>query len=220
MIGRVKGNQKIFVLQQLAYDEAGKVEKFTPSLFPLRPTLINGQLVPVIRMRPGEVQRWRFIDAGVQENVALALDGHAIHEVATDGITLGRSVPWAEAPATVAQSQNTLFLAPGYRSDVLVKARPPEPGRKYFLRKLGLPPIVSIQAQERAFARAARAVPIPEAPPVDPSDFAPGQILAELVIEGPEIIDQSLPTAGELAPLVPKDLPDTSRCALRGPRLT
>jgi hypothetical protein len=91
----------------------------------------------------------------VQENVALALDRHVIHEVATDGITLGRSVPWAEAPASGAHTENTLFLFPGYRSDVLVQARQPELGRKYFLRKLKLDPVVSIQAQERAFARAA-----------------------------------------------------------------
>ena len=136
-IGQVKDSQKIFVLQQLAYDKTGKVEQFNINE-DLRPTLINGQLVPVIRMRPGEVQRWRFIHAGVQENVALALDGHAIHEVAADGITLGRSVPWAEAPASGALAQNTLFLSPGYRSDVLVQARTPEPGRKYFLRKLQL----------------------------------------------------------------------------------
>lgn len=208
-IGRVKNSQKIFVLQQLAYDVTGKVERFSPSLSPVRPTLINGQLVPVIRMRPGEVQRWRVIHAGVQENVALALDRHVIHEVATDGITLGRSVPWAEAPASGAHTENTLFLFPGYRSDVLVQARQPELGRKYFLRKLKLDPVVSIQAQERAFARAAAGAPEPLAvPPVDAADFAAGQILAQLVIEGPEVTDQSLPTAAELAGLVPKDLPD------------
>lgn len=143
-IGRVKDNQKIFVLQQLAYDETGKVEQFETINRVQRPTLINGQLVPVIRMRPGEVQRWRFIHSGVQENIALALDGHAIYEVAADGITLGRSVPWAEAPVSGALAENTLFLSPGYRSDVLVKARPPEPGRKYFLRKLQLTPPSSI----------------------------------------------------------------------------
>jgi FtsP/CotA-like multicopper oxidase with cupredoxin domain len=212
VIGRVKDNQKIFVLQQLAYDETGTVEKFD---LKLRPTLINGQLVPVIRMRPGEMQRWRFIHAGVLENVALALDGHAIHEVAADGITLGRSVPWAEAPASGARNDNTLFLAPGYRSDVLVQARKPEPGRKYFLRKLGLNPPTSIQAQERAFARAAVLSPFAlGAPPVDPGDFAPGQILAELVIEGTEISDQSLPGASELTGLVPKDLPDITQAEI------
>jgi FtsP/CotA-like multicopper oxidase with cupredoxin domain len=212
IIGRVRDNQKIFVLQQLAYDGTGTVEQFGLTL---RPTLINGQLVPVIRMRPGEVQRWRFIDAGVLENVALALDGHPIHEVAADGITLGRSVPWAEAPASGARVDNTLFLAPGYRSDVLVQARKPEPGRKYFLRKLKLDPPTSIQAQERSFARAAALSPLAMgAPPVDPGDLVPGQILAELVIEGSEISDQSLPDSSELAGLIPKDLPDITQAEI------
>ena len=191
----------------------GTVEQFGLNL---RPTLINGQLVPVIRMRPGEVQRWRFIHAGVLENVALALDGHAIHEVAADGITLGRSVPWSEAPASGARADNTLFLAPGYRSDVLVQARKPEPGRKYFLRKLKLDPPTSIQAQERAFARAATAVSpwLWTFQRVDPGDFAPGQILAELVIEGAEISDQNLPGASELTGLVPRDLPDITQAEI------
>jgi FtsP/CotA-like multicopper oxidase with cupredoxin domain len=207
-IGKVKNSQKIFVLQQLGYDKTGKIETFS---LQSRPTLINGQLVPVIRMRPGEVQRWRFVHAGIQENVALALDGHPIHEVAADGITLGRSVPWAEAPASGALNTNTLFLLPGYRSDVLVQARQPEPGRRYFLRKLQLTPDVSIQAQERAFARAA-ARPLTTLEsitvPVDPADFAPGQILAELVIEGEPVTDQTLPTADDLKGLIPKELPD------------
>jgi FtsP/CotA-like multicopper oxidase with cupredoxin domain len=207
VIGRGKDNQKIFILQQLAYDKTGRVEQFSPGLNPLRPTLINGQLVPVIRMRTGEVQRWRFVHGGVQENVALALDGHPIHEIATDGITLGRSVPWAEAPPSNARAANTLFLSPGYRSDVLVQARRPEPGRRYFLRKLGLTPDVSIQEQERTFARAAEGLAVP---PISPADFVPGQILAELVIEG-EVTDQSLPTAAELTGLIPKDLPDVTQ---------
>ena len=135
-IGRVKDYQKIFVLQQLGYDQTGKIETFG---LKLRPTLVNGQLVPVIRMKPGEIQRWRFIHAGVQENVALAVDGHKIHEVAADGITLGRSVP-GPRPASNARADNTLFLAPGYRSDILVQARKPEPGRQYFVRKLQLQP--------------------------------------------------------------------------------
>lgn len=211
VIGRVKDNQKIFVLQQLAYDGGGKVETIG---LPVRPTTINGQIVPVIRMRPGEVQRWRFIHAGVQENVALALDEHPIHEVAADGITLGRSVPWAEAPATGARADNTLFLAPGYRSDILVQARKPEPGRKYFLRKLRLRPPESIQAQERALARAALSLQPFSIQPVDPADFAPGQLLAQLIIEGEEISDQKLPEVSELENLVPTDLPDIRQAEL------
>jgi FtsP/CotA-like multicopper oxidase with cupredoxin domain len=206
-IGKIKDSGKIFVLQQLRYDQDGKVETFASMNGIRRPTLINGQLVPVIRMRPGEVQRWRFIHAGVQENVALALDGHPLHEVATDGVSLGRSVPWAEAPASGAQSETTLFLAPGYRSDILIKARQPETGRRYFVRHLDLRPSFSLQAQERNLSRAP-SITAESPPPVGPPDFEPGQILAELVIEGPEVTDQSLPPPGDLAGFKPTALPD------------
>jgi hypothetical protein len=92
---------------------------------------------------------------------------------------------------------------------VVVQARKPEAGRKYFLRKLRLDPPHSIQAQERAIARAAGISPqAAGVPPVDPDDFAPGQILAQLVIEGDEVSDQKLPETSELAGLVPKDLAD------------
>jgi FtsP/CotA-like multicopper oxidase with cupredoxin domain len=80
--------------------------------------LINGQLVPKIYMKPGEVQRWRFIHAGISENVAVALDFHPLHEVATDGISLGRSVAWPDAAAADSGPvEYKLVLAPGYRTD-------------------------------------------------------------------------------------------------------
>lgn len=36
------------------------------------PTLVNGELTPTIRMRPGEVQRWRFISATQHASASLA----------------------------------------------------------------------------------------------------------------------------------------------------
>jgi FtsP/CotA-like multicopper oxidase with cupredoxin domain len=209
VIGKNKANEKIFVMQQLQYNKDGTLDSFN---FQNRPTLVNGQLVPVIHMRPGEVQRWRFIHGGIQENVALALDGHVLHEVAADGISLGRSVPWAATPTPAANPNyakpNNLFFFPGYRSDVLVQAK--KTGGRIFLRKLDLPAPVSIQAQQLAFARAAAAPAGAKkkalaAPPVNPNDFAPGQILAELVVEGDTVADQ-LPTADELKDVVPKEL--------------
>jgi FtsP/CotA-like multicopper oxidase with cupredoxin domain/peroxiredoxin len=93
-------------------------------------TLINGQLHPVIRMRPGSVERWRFIHAGIHNdiNIAVVKDngpsgiGPALplYEIAVDGIPRGKMTP------TLAYE-----LYPGYRWDVMVKA-PYEPGQ-YFL---------------------------------------------------------------------------------------
>ncbi len=218
VIGKNKANEKILVMQQLQYNKDGTLDSFN---FQNRPTLVNGLLVPVIHMRPGEVQRWRFIHGGIQENVALALDGHPLYEVAADGISLGRSVPWAATPTPDAgkpnlAKPNNLFFFPGNRSDVLVQAK--KTGGRIFLRKLDLPAPVSIQAQQVAFARAAAAPAKKKTlavPPVNPNDFTPGQILAELVVEGDPVADQ-LPTADELKDVVPKELVDIKPEDLNG----
>ena len=42
--------------------------------------MVNGQLVPTIKMRPGEIQRWRFVHAGVEDNINLSLDEHELYE--------------------------------------------------------------------------------------------------------------------------------------------
>jgi FtsP/CotA-like multicopper oxidase with cupredoxin domain/peroxiredoxin len=82
-------------------------------------TLINGALEPVIEMAPGEVQRWRFIHAGIVEHLKIALieetgseeREHPVDEIAVDGLALGRRI-----------TKPTVDLYPGYRSDVLVTA--------------------------------------------------------------------------------------------------
>jgi FtsP/CotA-like multicopper oxidase with cupredoxin domain len=62
-------------------------------------------------MRPGEVQRWRIVHAGHEDNLRLALEGHPLHVVAYDGIPLARI-----------QSLESLVIAPGQRVDFLVAA--------------------------------------------------------------------------------------------------
>ena len=126
--------EKVFVFQTILYDADGKVDDIT-AFFPdsaateklcregksgctwqhsKRRTTINGQIVPVIRMRPGEVQRWRLIDAGFRETIDVRLEGHTLYEIALDGLYLGRIDPWGP--------QQSVSLQPGYRSDVLVQA--------------------------------------------------------------------------------------------------
>ncbi|WP_414571082.1 multicopper oxidase family protein [Nostoc sp. CCY 9925] len=119
--------EKIFVFQQISYDTTGNLENYNEfgvdpatgkSKWSLsgRQTTINGQIYPTIRMRPGEVQRWRLIHAGIRDTIQLALQypnyqNIPLHEIAVDGITLGKKDSW-----------NDLEIEPGYRSDVLVKA--------------------------------------------------------------------------------------------------
>ena len=68
-------------------------------------------LVPVLRMRPGEVQHWRMCHAGIFHNWPFAIDGHQVHEIAYDGITL-------ENPRPVDEFE---FVS-GQRRDILVQA--------------------------------------------------------------------------------------------------
>ena len=133
--------EQIFVFQQIPYiletqpsgEEVGVVEKryvdqiFGPGRWdPLeRFTTINGGVQPVIEMQPGEVQRWRFIHAGVREPLILRLtrnDGGVLsndvdfHEIAVDGLSFGKR-----------KNESRIELHPGYRSDTLIKA-PAAPG--------------------------------------------------------------------------------------------
>lgn len=78
---------------------------------PVRATLINGQTVPVLRMRPGEVRRFRMIHAGIETSIYVHLEGHDFYEIALDGI-----------PLKELRKQAYIDLEPGYRSDALVRA--------------------------------------------------------------------------------------------------
>jgi FtsP/CotA-like multicopper oxidase with cupredoxin domain/peroxiredoxin len=115
-----QAQERIFVLQQIPFDDRGRVDNLA-TLYDGHPTkhwhqsgrftTINGVALPVITLRPGEVQRWRFVHAGIHEPLAPRLDGHRLHEIAADGIPLGRMA-----------AREEVELQPGNRSDVLVKA--------------------------------------------------------------------------------------------------
>lgn len=132
--------EKIFVFQQVAYDCLGVIESyesecadgigaFGPGEWEKmkRQILINGEMAPTITMRPGEIQRWRFIHAGVRETIMARVEdkrGYAqekLHEIAVDGLATGRMDSWAKVE-----------LQPGYRSDVLFRA-PVKPGEYWLM---------------------------------------------------------------------------------------
>lgn len=127
-----RATEKVLFFAAVPYDTKGEVENidmFFPDTGPKpcapdaptctlfrsqRLTTVNGQIVPTIRMRPGEVQRWRLIDGTFNESIRLHLEDHALHEIALDGIYTGTVDRW--------KPDQTIDLAPGYRSDVLVQA--------------------------------------------------------------------------------------------------
>jgi FtsP/CotA-like multicopper oxidase with cupredoxin domain len=108
--------ERTLVLAQVVHDARYMVETFE-TLFPETATrflTVNGQRRPTITMRPGEVQRWRILHAGYQDDMLLELEKHDLHIIAYDGIQLG-------AMETMKQH----LILPGQRADVLVQAGAP-----------------------------------------------------------------------------------------------
>ncbi|MFH8388249.1 multicopper oxidase family protein [Streptomyces sp. NPDC018036] len=117
----------------------GKVPAFTsggwmtgiPSVF-----TVNGQVNPTLRLRPGEVQRWRLVAATAFTALRLQVTGSGgnltLHQIAQDGVTFPRPV-----------ALDVLDLAMGNRADVLIRGG--VPGR-YELRAVALPgPLMTVE---------------------------------------------------------------------------
>lgn len=73
--------------------------------------LVNGKVNPVLTLRPGQVQRWKIVNASNARFYKLSLASHTLQVIGVDGGLLNR--PYA---------QSTVLLSPGERVDVLVKA--------------------------------------------------------------------------------------------------
>jgi FtsP/CotA-like multicopper oxidase with cupredoxin domain len=114
--------ERVMVIQGLELDDDFRLpdpipyptatEAFYPRTQILYP--INGVLNPTIHMHPGEVQRWRMLNAAEGKFLDLRLEGHDLHVLAWDGLTLGAPEP---APSVV--------LAGGNRLEALVRAGAP-----------------------------------------------------------------------------------------------
>jgi FtsP/CotA-like multicopper oxidase with cupredoxin domain len=75
-------------------------------------SLINGQLMPDIRMRPGEPQVWCLLNGSSSAFYVLRLEGHTFDVIAEDGVPL----------VSPRSSQETLMLASAKRLEVVVRA--------------------------------------------------------------------------------------------------
>ncbi len=73
--------------------------------------MVNGQVNPVLRSMPGQVQRWRILNASNARWYKLSLTNHKMYLVGTDGNLLDKSYP-----------RDQILLSPGERVDILVKA--------------------------------------------------------------------------------------------------
>ena len=121
--------ERLLVLGEVVFDAFGMIEGMDP-LFPetrpVRFLTVNGQRAPTIAMQPGEVQRWRLLHAGYQDDIFVALQGHKLHPIARDGIALPRmDQPEILTGAHVRDDPTALLIAPGQRIDLLVQAGAP-----------------------------------------------------------------------------------------------
>jgi FtsP/CotA-like multicopper oxidase with cupredoxin domain len=108
--------ERLLILNEVLFDYRGTIENYDtvwPEAVP-RFLSVNGQREPLLQMRPGEIQRWRIVHAGHEDNLRLALEAHGLHIIAWDGIRKAR----------IDQVQE-LEIAPGQRADVLVQAGTP-----------------------------------------------------------------------------------------------
>lgn len=73
--------------------------------------MVNGQVNPLLPIKPGQVQRWRVLNASNARFYKLSLEGHNLNVIGTDGGLLNKPYP-----------QSYIILSPGERVDLLVKA--------------------------------------------------------------------------------------------------
>jgi FtsP/CotA-like multicopper oxidase with cupredoxin domain len=108
-------SERLLILKDTTLDAAGRVP--APTMMERMHgregalLTINGLLGPSLELRPGEVQRWRLINASNARYYRLRLDGHRLHQIAGD---------FGPLPATLAIDE--LLLPPAKRADVLVQA--------------------------------------------------------------------------------------------------
>ena len=74
---------------------------------------VNAQVQPVVDIKPGETQRWRLLNASTERYLSFVLPegGAEMWQLATDGNSLAQ-------PRRI----STIWLAPGQREEVLVRA--------------------------------------------------------------------------------------------------
>ncbi len=100
----------------------------------------NGVTNPTLKMRPGEVQRWRLLDAASGETLPIALEGHSLNVIANDGINVLEML--------TLDTGEPYVMGAGNRVDVLVKAGEPgtyqlqvlNPGGSYSVTPQGIAP--------------------------------------------------------------------------------
>jgi FtsP/CotA-like multicopper oxidase with cupredoxin domain len=111
--------ERVMILKDMKIRNGRPEDDPDPSGKTLR--TINGQLNPVIHIKPGELQFWRIGNTGANIFYQLHMPGVTFHQIALDGNLQNQILELDE-----------LLLPPGTRSEVLVRG-PEQPG-KYKLK--------------------------------------------------------------------------------------
>jgi len=106
--------ERLLMIQASQFDEAGQMVPVADQTTESVTRYVNGELNPVIRMRPGEVQRWRIANIQANDFMELSLDDHQLLQIAAD------ANPFDEVVA-----QDSIVMAPANRVEVLVEAGQP-----------------------------------------------------------------------------------------------
>ena len=110
--------ERVMVFQSPVVDpKTGTLDSYDTiwSLDSERYWLVNGQYQPKIYMREGEVQHWRWLNAGDEQFLPMTVDGLELYEIGFDG-----------NPYDKARKVDEVMIAPGNRSNLMVRA--PEVG--------------------------------------------------------------------------------------------
>jgi FtsP/CotA-like multicopper oxidase with cupredoxin domain len=120
--------EKILVLQQIEEHTNLFGQGGSPQV------LVNGQINPTVTMRPGEVQRWRIVNATMKAGTQLAVyfpQGTTVRQIAMDGVQFSPLSyqcqplfnPNPAPPCNMSPiGTPTITISPGNRADFLVQA--------------------------------------------------------------------------------------------------
>jgi len=115
--------EKLLVLQQVSATTNLYGNVIAP------PYLVNGQVSPTVHMSPGEVQRWRFVNATMQVAAQVSLnfpDDVKVRQIAMDGVRFSPE-NYASQPLFEPRDPSQFTISPGNRADFLIEA-PATPG--------------------------------------------------------------------------------------------
>ncbi|NBQ44281.1 MAG: multicopper oxidase family protein, partial [Mycobacteriaceae bacterium] len=102
--------ERTMVFQRMQLGDDGRVVPIQLADETKAQTFINGQLRPVIDIRPGEVQRWRIVNAQSDDFLRLAIDGQYFSLIGVDG-----------TPERSPRATSIMLIPPGGRRTVLVR---------------------------------------------------------------------------------------------------